>query len=68
MGSCKLERLYLREKGVMKYGAIFKKTISCERCGKEYQARVTFGAHICDECLARERAKEEKVQGHVDYL
>ncbi len=44
-----------------------KKTIVCERCGKEYQARITLGAHICDECLVREQHKKENVKGYVDY-
>ncbi len=48
-------------------GLFSKKTITCERCGKEYQARITFGVHLCDECLAREQAKQENVKGYVDY-
>ncbi len=34
-------------------GFFSKKTIICERCGKEYQARITLGCHICNECLDR---------------
>lgn len=48
-------------------GIFSKKTIICERCGKEYQARITFGAHICDECLTRESEKKDNVKGYVDY-
>lgn len=48
-------------------GLFSKKTITCERCGKEYQVRITLGVHICDECLARERKKEENVKGYVNY-
>ena len=48
-------------------GLFSKKTIVCERCGKEYQARVTLGVHICDECLNREYEKKENVKGYVDY-
>ena len=48
-------------------GLFSKKTITCERCGKEYQARITFGVHLCDECLAREHAKQENAKGYVDY-
>ena len=48
-------------------GLFSKKTIVCERCGKEYEARITFGVHICDECLSREEAKKENVIGYVDY-
>lgn len=44
-----------------------KKTIVCERCGKEYQARITIGEHLCDECLLREQEKRENVKGYVDY-
>lgn len=48
-------------------GLFSKKTIICERCGQEYQARITFGIHVCDECLYLERKKRENVQGYVDY-
>ena len=48
-------------------GLFSKKTIVCERCGKEYQARITLGVHICDECLARESKKKDNVKGYVDY-
>ena len=44
-----------------------KKTIVCERCGKEYQVRITLGEHICDECKLREYQKKENVKGYVDY-
>ena len=44
-----------------------KKTVTCERCGKEYQVRITLGAHVCDECLAREQKKKDIVRGYVDY-
>ena len=48
-------------------GLFSKKTIICERCGKEYQARITLGIHICDECLEREEQKKARVKGYVDY-
>ena len=48
-------------------GLFSKKTITCERCGKEYQVRITLGAHICDECLSREYQKKDNVKGYVDY-
>ena len=41
--------------------------VVCERCGKEYQVRITLGAHICDECLNREFQKKDNVRGYVDY-
>ncbi len=59
-------------------GILSKKTIKCEKCGKEYQARITFGIHLCDECFEKEEAEEkrraseieakkEEVRGYVDY-
>ena len=48
-------------------GLFSKKTIVCENCGKEFQARITFGVKICDECLQRIGEKEDKVKGYVDY-
>lgn len=48
-------------------GFFSKKTVVCERCGKEYQVRITLGAHICDECLSREFQKKDNVRGYVDY-
>lgn len=48
-------------------GIFSKKTIVCERCGKEYQTRITLGVHVCDECLNREYEKREAVSGYVEY-
>ena len=48
-------------------GLFSKKTVTCEHCGKEYQVRIAIGAHICDECLAREYEKKDVVRGYVDY-
>lgn len=48
-------------------GLFSKKTVVCERCGKEYQVRITLGTHICDECLNREFQKKDNVRGYVDY-
>ncbi len=48
-------------------GLFSKKTVTCERCGKEYQVRVTFGSYLCDECVERESAKQETVKGYVEY-
>lgn len=45
----------------------FRKRQLCVRCGKEYQARITLGVHICDECLARGSQKKNNVKGYVDY-
>ena len=48
-------------------GLFSKKTIICERCGKEYQVRIARGAYICDECQMREFKKKDNVRGYVDY-
>ncbi len=48
-------------------GLFSKKTLTCERCGKEYDARIAVGAHICDECKKREAQKKENVKGYVEY-
>lgn len=48
-------------------GLFSKKSIVCERCGKEYQAIVTIGAHICKDCKAILQQKEDKVKGYVQY-
>lgn len=48
-------------------GLFSKKTLVCERCGKEYEARIAMGAHVCKECLDRENKKKEDVKGYVDY-
>ena len=48
-------------------GLFSKKTFICERCGKEFQARITFGIHVCPDCLEREAQKEANVKGYVDY-
>lgn len=44
-----------------------KKTVVCERCGKEYEVRISLGANICPECQAKQRKAEMAVQGYVDY-
>ena len=48
-------------------GLFSKKTVKCERCGKEYQVRITRGVHICDECLHRLELKKDNVSGYVEY-
>lgn len=48
-------------------GLFSKKTIVCEKCGKQFQARITLGVHLCDECLARQAEKENNVKGYIDY-
>lgn len=48
-------------------GLLSKKALVCERCGKEYEARIAFGSHVCKECLAREGQKKDDVKGYVDY-
>lgn len=48
-------------------GLFSKKTIVCEQCGKEYEARITMGIHLCSDCLNRKMQKEAAVLGYVDY-
>ena len=48
-------------------GLFSKKTVVCERCGKEYQVRITRGTHICDECADYLANLENKVFGYVEY-
>lgn len=48
-------------------GFFSKKTFICEKCGKEYQTRISVGEHVCGECKSREKEKTEKVFGYVCY-
>lgn len=48
-------------------GFFSKKTVTCERCGKEYEVRISLGANICPECQEKQRKAEMAVQGYVDY-
>lgn len=48
-------------------GLFSKKTLVCEKCGKEYTARITTGKHICDECQRIAAQKAASVQGYVEY-
>ena len=48
-------------------GLFSKKTIVCEKCGKEYEARITIGAHICKDCSAKEQLRLLNVCGYVEY-
>lgn len=48
-------------------GIFSKKTVRCEKCGKEYQVRITFGTQICDECVNRGLQKKQNVRGYIDY-
>lgn len=48
-------------------GLFSKKTVKCERCGREYQIRVSLGNHVCDECLQREARMKEDAKGYIDY-
>lgn len=48
-------------------GLFSKKTVVCEKCGKEYQARITFLGCVCNECETKERKLRESVEGYIDY-
>lgn len=48
-------------------GIFSKKTLTCERCGKEYEARMAVGEAVCSECLRIEQDKKDNVKGYVDY-
>lgn len=48
-------------------GLFSKKTLVCESCGKEYEARITLGIYLCSECLRRQNQKSADVKGYVDY-
>jgi hypothetical protein len=48
-------------------GFLSKKTVVCERCGKEFQTRITLLGNICKECLDREMEKQDNVRGYVEY-
>lgn len=59
-------------------GLFSKKTVFCERCGKEFQVRLAIGPNLCPECLEKDgrqrmeqmermRQKKDKVSGYVEY-
>lgn len=48
-------------------GLFSKKTLICERCGKEYEARISIGAKVCPECQSKENDARRVVEGYVDY-
>jgi len=59
-------------------GFLSKKTVTCEKCGKEYELRIDIGRHLCPDCKAEEQraAAEERdrmeqkkanVRGYVEY-
>lgn len=48
-------------------GLFSKKTLTCERCGKEYEARISLGSKLCPECQQREKEAKKAVSGYVSY-
>lgn len=48
-------------------GLLSKKDLTCERCGKEYEARISMGAKLCPECKQREKEAKKEVSGYVSY-
>lgn len=48
-------------------GLFSKKTVICEKCGKECQVRIALPGYICDECLDKQIAKENEVRGYINY-
>jgi hypothetical protein len=48
-------------------GLFSKKTLVCETCGKEYDARIAVGEHICPDCRKRKEKKQAEVQGYLNY-
>ena len=48
-------------------GLFSKKTIVCENCGKEYEARITLGEHLCSDCSSRITNKRLQLNGYVEY-
>ncbi len=48
-------------------GLFSKKALVCERCGKEYEARISIGSKLCPECQQREKDAKKEVSGYVSY-
>lgn len=48
-------------------GLFSKKTLTCERCGREYEARVSLGSKVCPDCQQREKEAKKAVSGYVSY-
>ena len=48
-------------------GLFSKKTLICEKCGKEFQARITIGKHLCKECDDKYWKLYSDVQGYDEY-
>lgn len=48
-------------------GLFSKKVLTCERCGKEYEARISIGSRLCPECQQREKDAKKEVSGYVSY-
>lgn len=48
-------------------GLFSKKALTCERCGKEYEARISIGSKLCPECQQREKDAKKEVSGYVSY-
>ena len=47
-------------------GLFSKKTLVCQRCGKEFQSRLGF-ADLCAECVLEEEKKRQAIRGYELY-
>lgn len=47
-------------------GLFSKKTLVCQRCGKEFQSRLGF-ADLCAECVLEEEKKRQEIRGYELY-
>lgn len=48
-------------------GFFSKKTFTCERCGRDYEARLNIGNSLCENCRNEEKAAQKAVSGYVEY-
>lgn len=48
-------------------GLFSKKILTCEKCGKEYEVRITMGRHLCKECADKRKELRRDMQGYIDY-
>lgn len=48
-------------------GLFSKKTIICEKCGKEFSTRSIFSSNLCDDCTQREVNELLNLEGYKNY-
>ena len=48
-------------------GLFSKKILTCEKCGKEYEARIAMRNHLCKECADKRKELRRDMQGYIDY-